>query len=99
LHAHSIGLADGHERARRDYHNGKSVLFYECSDAARKDNHGHIPALDHRVIEPAQIELVTQRVLRLRPQAVDLAVPDFVSASLARPGAIAINLAAHFLDT
>jgi hypothetical protein len=76
-----------------------SVLFYECSDAAREDNHGHVTALDNRVIETAQIELVTQRVLCLRPQTVDLAVADFVSASLTRPGAIAINLAAHFLET
>src|SRR5262245_33041153 len=70
----------------------------EGVDVARQYDHRHTAALHDLVVELTEVELCAQGLLGLGAHAVDLAVADLVAAGLARPGAITIDFARHFLD-
>src|SRR4051794_3402777 len=53
--------------------------------------HRYVAALDHRIVERAQVVFLTERRLRPVAQAVDGRVADLVAARLAGPTAIAID--------
>src|SRR5690349_20260313 len=55
----------------------------------------HVAAKDHRIVERLEVVLRAERDPGLLALAVDLAVADLVSAGLAGPRAIAIDLACH----
>ena len=68
------------------------------SDDITPDIVGHhiewgISALDHRLVERAQVVGIAQRRFRTDPLAHDFGVADLVSARLARPAAIAVDFA------
>jgi hypothetical protein len=74
-------------------------LLDERIDIASQDNHRHIPAPHHGIIEQTQVKLASQLSAGFGSQAVDLAVPDLVTTRLARLGAVAINLAGYLFRT
>src|SRR5262245_49669204 len=66
-------------------------------DHAPEHGHRHVAAGDDRVVEGAQIVARPERGPRRIAQAIDGAVADLVAAGLAWPGAIAVDLALHFV--
>src|SRR5687768_11557820 len=53
----------------------------------------HVAAQHEGVVEGPEVETASERPPRLVAQPNDLAVADLVAAGLARPGAIAVDLA------
>src|SRR4051812_45061794 len=67
------------------------------ADHALQFGQRDVAAHHHRVVEGAQVEAGAQRRLGLAPQPDDLAVAHLVAAGLARPGAVAVDLALNLL--
>src|SRR4051794_38534722 len=67
-------------------------------DHALEQSQRHIAAEHDGVVERPQVEARAERGPGFVAKAVDLAVADLVAAGLARPGAIAVDLALHFLN-
>src|SRR5688500_181528 len=70
----------------------------ERFDRPRQHDHRHAAALHDHVVELTQVELRSERLLRLETQAVDLAVADLVAAGLSWPGAVTLHFARHLVD-
>src|SRR5436190_22050697 len=66
-------------------------------DVGRQDVERHVAAEDDRVVERLQVVSRSERGLCPLALTVDLAVPDLVAARLARPRAVAIDLARNLL--
>src|SRR4029079_3671985 len=65
-------------------------------DILRQHVQRHVAAEDDGVVEGLEIELRSERGLRLVALPVDLAVADLVAARLPRPGAIPVDFARDF---
>jgi len=80
-------------RAARNGGSGRPRALDVARDVAGEHVERNVAAIDHRLVEVAQVVPAAERRLRPPPQRDDLGAADLVAAGLPGPGAVAVDLA------
>src|ERR1035441_102230 len=69
----------------------------EAVDAGRQHRDGHRAEFQHRVVEGANIEFCTERLLRLGPSLENGVLAEIVGQRLRRPRNVSVNLSLNLM--